>query len=76
MAIKVTKQGTIKKYKATCPICGCEFEFDTTDASWSQRELIGTESYAGVKIPRTEILCRITCPSCHTWIDNKQKGVL
>lgn len=32
MAKKITKEPNIKRYKAKCPICECEFEFDTTDA--------------------------------------------
>lgn len=32
MSINITKEGTIPHYKGHCAVCGCEFEFDHTDA--------------------------------------------
>lgn len=73
MAKKIIKEPTIRRYKATCPICGCEFEFDTTDASWSQKVINyphGITSYAW-----TEDVCGIACPCCQTWLEDKQTEI-
>lgn len=69
MAIKIIKEPTIRRYKATCPICGCEFEFDTTDARWYIRTddpLMNT---------RTKTDCIISCPCCQTDLENKQTEI-
>lgn len=29
--IKIIKEGKIKKFKKTCPDCGCEFEYEASD---------------------------------------------
>lgn len=50
MAKKIIKEPTIRRYKATCPICGCEFEFDTTDFCFVNN---------GMGIYRY-----VTCPKC------------
>ena len=31
MSIKIIKEGKLTKFTKTCPDCGCEFEYDTTD---------------------------------------------
>lgn len=33
MTKKIIKEPTIRRYEVTCPICKCEFEFDTMDAT-------------------------------------------
>ena len=33
MAIKIIKEGKIKKFRKTCPDCGCEFEYEASDLS-------------------------------------------
>lgn len=58
MAIKIIKEPTIRRYKATCPICGCEFEFDTTDARWHE--------YDGF------LTCRVWCPTCDFCIEKRE----
>lgn len=77
MAKKIIKEPTIRRYKATCPICGCEFEFDTTDASWSQRVVNNNEYYSrGIpSITRTVNVCKIACPCCQMWLENKQTEI-
>lgn len=77
MAKKIIKEPTIRRYKATCPICGCEFEFDTTDASWHQREVRGNEFYPNglATFARTENICRIACPCCQFWLEDMQTEI-
>lgn len=76
MAKKIIKEPTIRHYKANCPICGCEFEFDTTDANWHQEEVRDNSHWGGVTaLPRTENVCRVQCPTCNTWLENKQTEI-
>lgn len=51
MAKKIIKEPTIRRYKATCPICGCEFEFDTTDFYFENK---GMGTYRYVDCPKCE----------------------
>ena len=54
MAIKVIKHGE-KTFKITCPVCGCEFEYEYEDL---------TDSYLpGLK--------QIKCPDCGEWLMHK-----
>lgn len=62
MAKKITKEPNIKRYKAKCPICECEFEFDTTDAEWDIDEY---EDDFG-KVWRNDPHCFVDCPKCKT----------
>lgn len=55
MAIKVIKHGETK-FKITCPVCGCEFEYEFEDL---------VECYLpGFK--------QITCPDCGEWLTHKE----
>lgn len=76
MAKKITKDPNIKRYKAKCPICECEFEFDTTDASWYLNEVRADEMWGGLSKTITKTDCRVMCPTCNTWIENKQTEIL
>ena len=49
MAKKITKEPNIKRYKAKCPICECEFEFDATDANWHLNEVQNNEAWGGLR---------------------------
>ena len=62
MAKKITKEPNIKRYKAKCPICECEFEFDTTDAEWHIDECMNDFG----KVWRTDTRCIVDCPTCKT----------
>lgn len=62
MAKKITKEPKIKRYKAKCPICECEFEFDTTDAEWNIEE----ETDAIGNVWRIDTRCIVDCPNCKT----------
>ena len=62
MAKKITKEPNIKRYKAKCPICECEFEFDTTDAEWDIEE----ETDAIGNVWRIDTRCIVDCPKCKT----------
>lgn len=54
MAIKVIKHGETK-FKITCPVCGCEFEYEYEDL---------VDSYLpGLK--------QIKCPDCGEWLTHK-----
>ena len=75
MAKKIIKKPTIRRYKATCPICGCEFEFDTTDASWYIMTETTASPYGALMNTKTKTDCRIACPCCQTWLENKQTEI-
>lgn len=75
MAIKITKEPTIKRYKAKCPICGCEFEFDTTDANWYLNEVRPYDTWGGLSETTIKVDCRVSCPACNMCIENKQTEV-
>lgn len=62
MAKKITKEPNIKWYKVKCPICECEFEFDTTDAEWDIDEY---ENDFG-EVWRIDTRCIVDCPKCKT----------
>lgn len=62
MAKKITKEPNIKRYKAKCPICECEFEFDTTDAEWYIEESMDNFG----EVWRTDTRCIVDCPKCKT----------
>lgn len=64
MAKKITKEPNIKRYKAKCPICECEFEFDTTDAEWEIDEYKYEDGFG--EVWRTDIRCIVDCPKCKT----------
>lgn len=69
MVKKITKEPNIKRYKAKCPICECEFEFDTTDAEWHIEEY---EDGCG-EVYHTNTLCIIDCPNCKTSLHKCEK---
>lgn len=75
MAKKITKEPTIRRYKATCPICGCEFEFDTTDAYWYVCEESKSDYYGIQTLLQTVINCEVVCPTCNTTLSNKQTEI-
>lgn len=75
MAIKITKKPTIKRYKAKCPICGCEFEFDTTDANWQSNLKQDNNTYGYYAEPQKIVKCYINCPICRTYIEDKQTEI-
>ena len=55
MAIKIIKHGETK-FKITCPVCGCEFEYEFEDL---------VECYLpGFK--------QIKCPDCGEWLTHKE----
>ena len=70
MAKKITKEPNIKRHKAKCPICECEFEFDTTDAEWDIDEY---ENDFG-EVWRIDTGCIVDCPKCKTTL-HKYKRV-
>ena len=67
MAKKIIKEPTIRRYRATCPICDCEFEFDTTDADWYL-------NHQANKMWR-DIECQVSCPTCKTTLTNMQTEI-
>lgn len=75
MAKKITKEPKIRRYKVKCPICECEFEFDTTDASWYLNEVRTDEMWCGLNKTITKVDCRVMCPTCNTWIENEQTEI-
>ncbi len=75
MAKKIIEEPKIKRYKAKCPICECEFEFDTTDANWHIRELRPNNVWGDLGNTVTRIDCNVQCPKCNTWIENMQTRI-
>lgn len=75
MTKKIKKEPTIRQYEVTCPICKCEFEFDTTDASWSANAVYDPDCFGVPQRKKTIVNCRVECPICGTWIENKQKEI-
>lgn len=69
MAKKITKEPNIKRYKAKCPICECEFEFYTTDAEWDIEE----ETDAIGNVCRTDTRCIVDCPTCKTTLNKCER---
>lgn len=51
MAISIIKEPENKKTTVTCPVCGCEFEFDIQDAEWES-------TYGGY------LVYHVRCPYC------------
>lgn len=62
MAKKISKEPNIKRYKAKCHICECEFEFDTTDAEWQIKEY--KDNFG--EVYHIDKLCSVICPNCKT----------
>lgn len=75
MAKKITKEPNIKRYKAKCPICECEFEFDTTDAKWYLDEEQNDGGWGDLPNTITRVDCTVRCPACYTVIENKQTEI-
>lgn len=75
MAKKITKEPNIKQYKAKCPVCGCEFEFDTTDANWYINEVQSDNAWGGLCTTMTQTDCSVRCPACDTVLENKQTEI-
>lgn len=76
MAKKIIKEPTIRRYKATCPICGCEFEFDTTDASWYERRVCANPNYWSSNMASLiEYDCNVQCPTCDFRLENMQTEI-
>lgn len=73
MAKKIIKEPTIRRYRATCPICGCEFEFDTTDANWDLRTPHPT-MWGGLICDEQKV-CYVSCPTCKTTLSNMQTEI-
>lgn len=73
MAIKIIKQGVINTYEAVCPVCGCEFEFDTTDAGWYRRVNTTNANAIGIVDVETTLHCSIQCPTCRISINRESK---
>lgn len=62
MAIKVIKHGT-KVFRVTCPICGCEFEYELSDLT----EEVDKESLTyGAKVKV------VKCPECNEKIKHQE----
>jgi len=55
MAIKVIKHGE-KTFKITCPVCGCEFEYEYEDLT--------PDYLPGLK--------RVKCPDCGEWLAHNE----
>nr|DAN28978.1 MAG TPA: DNA-directed RNA polymerase subunit [Caudoviricetes sp.] len=75
MAKKITREPNIKRYKAKCPICECEFEFDTTDANWHLNEVQNDGAWGGLRNTITRVDCTVRCPTCGTVIENQQTEI-
>lgn len=80
MAKKIIKEPTIRRYKATYPICGCEFEFefDTTDASWYKRVVNDNPNpnYWGINNTYHVVYdCEVVCPTCNFRLENMQTEI-
>lgn len=75
MAKKITKEPNIKRYKVRCPICECEFEFVTTDARWYLNEVRDDNVWGGLRTTVTQTDCNVQCPTCDTWIENRQTEI-
>ena len=75
MAKKITKEPNIKRYKAKCPICECEFEFDATDANWHLNEVQNNEAWGGLRTTVTQTDCSVQCPACDTRVENRQTEI-
>lgn len=75
MAKKITKEPNIKRYKAKCPICECEFEFDTTDANWYLRSTTNANSWGVLSSTLSHIECSVRCPTCDTVIEDMQTEI-
>lgn len=68
MAVKIIKEPTeSKRFEATCPVCGCTFEFDLTDAKWWLSDQC--------KGYYSHIECNIDCPHCKTTLTDMQKRI-
>lgn len=75
MAKKIIKEPTIRHYSATCPICGCEFEFETTDARWHIRQSVSADYHAQRLTMQSNISCSVWCPSCDTCLEDMQTEI-
>lgn len=54
--IKIIKEGKITRFKKTCPDCGCEFEYETSD-------LIPDYSVCLTTFP-SQYSTYVICPCC------------
>lgn len=75
MAKKITKEPNIKRYKAKCPICECEFEFETTDADWYLDKTSNANPWGGLSSTLSHIECIVRCPTCDTIIKDMQTEI-
>lgn len=67
MSKHITRKPWNIRYTADCPVCGCQFEFDITDAEWYLREIANRDT--------THIECNVSCPHCNTTLTDKQKQI-
>lgn len=56
MAIKIIKEGKVTKFTKTCPDCGCEFEYETSDLQTDYSSCLTT--YPG------QYNTYVVCPCC------------
>lgn len=62
--IKVIKEGKLERFKKTCPICGCEFEYDISDLYKEyNRSIVFTTYPAKYQYKRY-----VNCPCCGTQV--------
>lgn len=69
MAIKIIKEGKVTKFTKTCPDCGCEFEYETSD--------LHTDYSVGLTTNPCQYNTYVICPCCKrhihhgtTWNDD------
>jgi len=65
MAIKIIKEGKVTKFIKTCPDCGCEFEYETSDLQTDYSIRLATYPY--------KYNTYIVCPCCGRHIHHGTK---
>ena len=65
--MRIIKHGDVPKAKATCPVCGCEFEFEPRDVDECSFSLSSTYSHNGAETKRYSV----RCPDCGTSIPSE-----
>lgn len=56
MSIKIIKEGKVKKFTKTCPDCGCEFEYETSD--------LHIDYSVGLTTNPVQYSTYVICPCC------------
>lgn len=63
MAIKIIKEGKLENYRftKTCPICGCEFEYELCDLKKEYDYSVCLTTYPA----QYRYIRYVECPCCH-----------